>query len=66
VACWRRAIATGQPFELELRLRRADGEYRWFLARHVPLRDEQGRPLKWFGTVTDIEDQKQAEQERLR
>ena len=66
VSCWRRAIATGQPFELELRLRRADGEYRWFLARHVPLRDEQGRTLKWFGTATDIEDQKQAEQERER
>jgi PAS domain S-box-containing protein len=66
VTCWRRALATGQPFELELRLRRADGEYRWFLARHVPLRDEEGRPLKWFGTATDIEDQKQAEQERER
>jgi PAS domain S-box-containing protein len=66
VTCWRRAIATGQPFELELRLRRADGEYRWFLTRHVPLRDEQGRILKWFGTATDIEDQKQAEQERER
>jgi PAS domain S-box-containing protein len=66
VTRWRRAIATGQPFELEVRLRRADGEYRWFLARHVPLRDEQGRTLKWFGTVTDIEDQKQAEQERER
>jgi len=66
VTCWRRAVATGQPFELELRLRRADGEYRWFLARHVPLRDEHGRILKWFGTATDIEDQKQAEQERER
>ena len=66
VTCWRRAIATGQPFELELRLRRADGEYRWFLARHVPFRDEQGTTLKWFGTVTDIEDRKRAEQERER
>jgi PAS domain S-box-containing protein len=66
VTCWHQAIATGQPLELELRLRRADGEYRWFLARHVPLRDVQGKPLRWFGTVTDIEDQKQAEQERER
>ena len=61
VSLWERAIATGQPFELETRVRRADGEYRWFLARHVPLRDVQGRILKWFGTLTDIEDRKRAE-----
>jgi len=64
VRLWKRAIATGQPFELETRVRRADSEYRWFLARHVPLRDKQGKLVKWFGTLTDIGDRKQAEQER--
>jgi len=62
VKLWERAIATGQPFELETRVRRADGEYRWFLARHVPLRDQQGKIRKWFGTLTDIEGRKRAEE----
>jgi len=62
VKCWERAIATGQPFELETRVRRADGEYRWFLARHVPLHNMHGKILKWFGTFTDIEDRKRAEE----
>src|SRR5258706_4364906 len=44
-----------------MRLRRADGEYRWFLVRTVPLRDEQGKIVKWYGTSTDIEDRKRAE-----
>src|SRR5437660_1506807 len=44
-----------------MRLRRADGEYRWFLIRTVPLRDEQGTIVKWYGTSTDIEDRKRAE-----
>ena len=44
-----------------MRLRRADGQYRWFLIRAVPLRDEQGTIRKWYGTATDIEDRKQAE-----
>jgi PAS domain S-box-containing protein len=64
VRLWERAIETGEPFELETRVRRTDGEYRWFLARHVPLRDKRGKTLKWFGTLTDIEDRKQVEQER--
>ena len=54
------AFAAGQPFEAEARLRRADGEYRWFLVRNVPLRDEQGNILKWYGTNHDIEDYKEA------
>jgi PAS domain S-box-containing protein len=62
---WRRAIATGQPFEKEARVRRANGEYRWLLFRSVPLRNEQGAIIKWYGTSTDIEDRKQAEQIRL-
>ena len=60
---WFEDIATaGNPYsEDEMRLRRADGEYRWFLIRTVPLRDEQGNIVKWYGTGTDIEDRKQAE-----
>ena len=58
---WRTALATGKHPELELRVRRADGEYRWFLSRAVPLRDELGNIVKWYGTITDIEDRKRAE-----
>ena len=52
------------PRELEARLLRKDGNYRWFLFRRNPLRDEQGRTVRWYSTATDIEDRKQAE-ERL-
>ena len=59
---WRASLASGKPFENEVRFRRvADGEYRWFLARSVPLRDEQGQILKWYGILTDIEDRKRTE-----
>jgi PAS domain S-box-containing protein len=58
---WRAAFAAGEPMQDEARLRRADGQYRWFLHRAVPLRDEDGKILKWVGTSTDIEDLKQAE-----
>jgi PAS domain S-box-containing protein len=59
---WRASFATAQTFEDEIRLRRAaDGQYRWFLDRGVPLRDEQGSVVKWFGVVSDIEDRKRAE-----
>ena len=64
VDTWRAAVATGEPFEAEARLRRADGEYRWFLFRAVPLRDELGNIIQWYGTNTDIEDRKQAEEIR--
>ena len=58
----RAALARGEPFEYEARFRRAaDGEYRWFLVRGVPLRDEQGNILKWYGISTDIDDRKRAE-----
>jgi len=53
---------SGSPFEVELRLRRSDGQYRWFLFRCNPLRDEHGSPRRWYIAVTDIEDRKQAEQ----
>jgi len=62
---WRVSVATGQVFEDEARFRRAvDAEYRWFLVRGVPLRDQHGRIVKWYGTLTDIEDRKRAEQDR--
>ena len=60
---WRVCSATGAPYEDETRFRRAaDGEYRWFLVRAVPLRDVAGNILKWYGVLTDIEDRKQADQ----
>jgi PAS domain S-box-containing protein len=61
---WRASLATGEPFENEARHRDAHGAYRWFLVRAVPLRDQHEKVLKWYGTLTDIEDRKRAEQER--
>ena len=58
---WRIAVETGTPYENIERVRRADGQYRWFLSRAQPLRDELGNIVKWYGTDTDIEDQKRAE-----
>ncbi len=66
-SAWRRlreAGETGQPFETEYRLRHKDGQYRWYLARGSPIRDERGRVVKWIGTLTDIHDLKEAEAER--
>jgi len=59
---WRASLATGTPFENEARRRAANGEYRWFLARAVPLRDEQGNILKWYGITMEIDDRKRAEE----
>src|SRR6202140_178103 len=59
---WRSALAAGQPTEGEVRLRRPDGNYRWWLTRTVPLRDELGNIVKWYGTAIDIEDRKRAEE----
>lgn len=64
VTARRHSIASGEPFEQEARMRRFDGEYRWFLARAVPLRDAQGKVLKWYSVHTDIHDRKVAEEER--
>jgi PAS domain S-box-containing protein len=58
--------AKGMPFQDEVRLRRADGVYRWFLVQGAPMRDGQGNVLKWYGIVTDIEDRKRAEAEGKR
>ncbi|WP_433966861.1 two-component regulator propeller domain-containing protein [Tunturiibacter gelidiferens] len=56
------SFASGEPFEEEMRIRRTDGEYRWFLSRAVPLRDKRGKVVKWYGAATDIQDRKRAEQ----
>jgi PAS domain S-box-containing protein len=63
---WRAALTSGEPFENEARFRSAGGEYRWFLVRAVPLRDTQGKILKWYGALTDIEERRRAEEERER
>jgi PAS domain S-box-containing protein len=57
-----RMISEGAPSEMEARIRGKDGQYRWFLIRDNPLRDEQGGVLRWYGTRTDIEDRKRAEE----
>jgi len=61
LANWQQAVASGGPFESEARYRRADGVYRWFLARGVPLRDARGNIQRWYGILVDIEDGKRAE-----
>ena len=58
---WRSVLASGEPGEIEGRLRRFDGVYRWFLHRATPSFDRDGRVVKWFGTNTDVEDRKRAE-----
>lgn len=62
---WQELLVSGEAGEIEARLRRHDGVYRWFLIRVEPLRDESGSIVRWYGTSTDIEDRKQAE-EKLR
>lgn len=63
LACWLTAVADKGVYDLEYRIRRHDGVYHWFKTRGVPIRDDQGRIVKWFGTCTDIQDQKQAVEE---
>src|SRR5207248_9124534 len=57
---FKRAMASGIPFNFEQRLRRFDGEYRWFDNRGVPIRDDSGRIARWYVLLTDIDDRKQA------
>jgi PAS domain S-box-containing protein len=61
---WTRSLTTGEPFEMEFPLRRADGTFRWFLTRVRPLRDAEGRIARWFGTSTDIDEARRARAER--
>ena len=64
---WRASLANGEPLECEARFRSAaNGEYRWVLARGVPMRDAHGNILRWHGLLTDIQDRKQAEEDRER
>jgi diguanylate cyclase (GGDEF)-like protein/PAS domain S-box-containing protein len=62
MAAWQNSMRTGDPFEIEYRLRGNDGAYRWFLCRSNPIRNPAGEIVKWIGTCTDIEDQKQNQQ----
>ncbi|NEU71524.1 PAS domain-containing protein [Hassallia byssoidea VB512170] len=65
VQLWTEALSNGTPYEIEHRyLRVADGTYRWHLVRGLPIKDDQGRIIKWFGTCTDIHQQKQIDEER--
>jgi PAS domain S-box-containing protein len=59
---WPHALRTGEPYEIEYELRRHDGEYRWHLGRALPIRDEHGHIVRWYGTNTDIHDRKRIEQ----
>jgi PAS domain S-box-containing protein len=56
------ALSRGLPFEYERRVRRRDGQYRWLLVQYNPLRDEQGKVIRWYATGTDIDERKQAEE----
>lgn len=60
-AAMRATLTTGKPFQKEIRLKQWDNEYRWHLSRALPARDDSGRILRWFGTCTDIEDEKRVE-----
>ncbi len=62
IAAWRQSVATETPLAIEFRIRRHDDEYRWFYTRAEPLRDANGKILRWIGSNTDIEDRYQAEQ----
>ena len=61
---WRASLASGEDYEIEYRLRDAGGNYRWVLGRALPMRDEQGRITRWFGTCTDMHEQKIASEQR--
>jgi diguanylate cyclase (GGDEF)-like protein/PAS domain S-box-containing protein len=62
ISRWKNALQVGEPYEIEYRLRRKDGNFRWFLGRANPIRNATGEIIKWFGTCTDIENQKQNQQ----
>lgn len=57
---WQHSLRTGEPYEVKYRYRRHDGIYRWFLGRALPVRDETGQIIKWFGTSTDINEEEEA------
>jgi PAS domain S-box-containing protein len=59
---WSACLRTGETYEVEFRLRDSDGHYRWHLARALPVRDDDGKITRWFGTNTDIHERKQIEE----
>jgi PAS domain S-box-containing protein len=61
VAAWHQALDTGKPYEIEVRNRRHDGEYRWFLTRATPVKDAAGKVVEWFGSSTDVQQMKEAQ-----
>ena len=63
-ALWRHSLETGEPYQIEYRLRHRSGAYRWVLGRALPTRDAEGRITRWYGTCTDIHDAKMAQAER--
>jgi PAS domain S-box-containing protein len=63
-AAWRHSLATGEPYEVEYRLRHHTGQYRWTLGRALPIRDDRGAVERWFGTCTDIDALKRLQHER--
>jgi PAS domain S-box-containing protein len=63
-AAWRHSLTSGEPYQIEYRLRHREGGYRWVLGRALPIRDDRGRITRWFGTCTDIHEQRQAGEER--
>jgi PAS domain S-box-containing protein len=65
VAAWRHSVETGEPYDVDHRLRRADGAYRWFHSRGLALRDAKGHIVRWYNLLTDINDRRRAE-EKLR
>lgn len=66
LARWRHSLQTGEPYSIEYRFRSTDGEYRWFMGQAMPLRDEAGKIVEWFGTLTDISERKRLDEERER
>jgi len=62
IAAWKQSLETGEPFDVQHRLRRADGIFRWFHGRILPVRDTHGRIIRWYSLVTDIDDLKKAEE----
>lgn len=62
IATWKAILASGRAGQAEARIRRFDGEYRWFLFRTEPLLDDMGRPVQWYGTMTDLEDRRRSEE----
>lgn len=63
-AVWRHSLETGEPYQIEYRLRHHSGDYRWTLGRALPIRDANGKILRWIGTCTDINDSRKAAEER--